>query len=77
MNDYMCYGNGIINEFTKDMISLSHSELAKLIGEKWFNTLDKLVEASGLGKHTLLSAIEGKKISPTYEKKLRAFLEQL
>jgi predicted transcriptional regulator len=62
---------------TKIMMEKPITELSKLIGAKWFLTLEQLAEKSGVPLLTLRKAIRGMEISSCYEKKLREFLSKL
>ena len=62
---------------TKNMLSTPISALSRYIGSKWFLTLEQLSEQSGLSLHTIHKAVNGERISPAYERRLRAFLDKL
>lgn len=62
---------------TKIMMSKPITELSKLMGRKWFLTLEKLSEQSGVSLWAVHKAVNGEKIAPQAEEKLRAFLEGL
>ena len=66
-----------IEESCLRMIHAPKTEIAKLIGQKWFNTLDKLSKESGVALNVLKKAVQGKKIAGYNERKLRAFLSEL
>ena len=77
MKDDDRYGNGMMNEHTKAILEYPSTELSRLIGQKWFNTLEKLSKQSGVGKNHLLRVVKGEEISEYHEQKLRAFLDKL
>jgi hypothetical protein len=62
---------------TKIMLDTPITELSRYIARKWFGTVERLSERSGVVPRTISQALSGKKIMPCYEKRLRAFLDKL
>lgn len=53
------------------------TELAKLIGQKWYLPLYELAKEAGVGKRWVTQAVRGGHIPPRVEMKLREVLEKL
>ncbi len=63
---------------TKIMLKKPITPLSKLIGQKWFLSLDKLAEKSGVSVCTLKKVLNGYGyVSEKCEQKIRDFLEKL
>lgn len=60
---------------TREMLKRPITEIARLIGAKWFLPPERLSEKSGVALSVIRSAIRGEKIHICYERKLRKFLE--
>ena len=60
---------------TKIMMSKPITDLARLIGRKWFLPLEKLAERSGVSVWAILKILNGEKVAETIADKLRHFLE--
>ena len=71
------YGEAMLNEYTKAVLEIPITKLSRLIASKWFSTLEQLAEKSGVPFYSVQKALHGENISPRYEAKLRAFLENL
>ena len=56
---------------------MAKTELQRLIGEKWFLTLERLGEEIGVSGWTIQKAFHGEKILPQTEERLRKYLEKL
>ena len=69
--------NGCEETHTKRMLAMPITDLSRLIGRKWFLSLENLAEKSGLPRGTIARAVNGGEILPRYEDKLRAYLEAL
>ena len=69
--------NGHEVQQTRRMMAIPITALAKLIGAKWYSSVEKLADAAGVPKYAVTSAINGKRAFPKHEKKLRDFLESL
>lgn len=67
--------DGLEGYKTKKMIETPKTKLSRLIGRKWFLSLETLAERSGLGICTIRTAVRGGKQQPECEKKLTEFLE--
>ena len=66
------------NEYMyKIMMARPQTELSKDIGRKWYLTLEKLAEESGLSISVIFRAVEGDKIGKDSESKIRAVLNNL
>ena len=66
------------DEYTlKIMLLTPKSELSRLIAEKWYLSLERLAEESGVPLKTIIRAVRGQKIRHDYEKKLRRVLDKL
>ena len=59
----------------KTMVTAPLKKLSRLIGSKWFLSLDQLAARSGVAKDTIRKAMADEPVLPRYEKKLRDFLE--
>lgn len=59
---------------TKEMLKKPITELARLIGEKWYLTIEQLAERSGVGVGSIKLALRGENIHPYQAKKLKKFL---
>jgi hypothetical protein len=59
------------------MMNTPITDLSRYIGAKWYSSLEKLAEQSGLPFKTVIRAVKGQTILPNYEKRLRAFLGKL
>ena len=66
---------GTDENITKRMLSLPKTDISKLIGQKWFLTLEKLSERTGVSVSILEGAVEGQKIHISNERKIRRYLE--
>ena len=62
---------------TKDMLSKPITDLAKLIGQKWFLPLENLAEETGVAKKWVTQAVRGGKVGKHVEQQLRDFLGKL
>ena len=62
---------------TKIMMNKPITELSRFIGSKWFLSTERLAEKSGVPYTTIRKAVEGEKIAPHHEEKLRLFLDKL
>ena len=60
---------------TKIMLEKPITPLARLIGRKWFLTIEELAERAGVSVHTLSRVLQGERIGAETERKLTAFLE--
>lgn len=66
------------DEYTlKVMLNTPKTDLSRLIGEKWYLSIERLAEKSGVPAKTIHRALHGQKIRQAYENKLRAFLNKL
>ena len=61
---------------TSIMLNTPITDLSRLIGAKWFLTIEQLSEQSGVPFPSVQKAVQGKPIRPCYEQRLREFLEQ-
>lgn len=62
---------------TRVMLSKPKTELASLIGRKWFLSLEKLAEQSGVPLLTIKRALNGGVVTEKFQKKLTEFLVKL
>lgn len=60
---------------TMDMINAPISYLARLIGRKWFLTIEELAKRVRMSVATIGTVLRGGKISEEYAQRLRIFLE--
>ena len=60
---------------TKRMVSKPPTPLLKLLGQKWFLSLEKLSDRSGVSITALQHLFDGKPIGVENERRLRRFLE--
>ena len=60
---------------TKIMMRKPVTELSRFIGSKWFLTLDKLAERTGVSLGVITAAVEDKPIRPWNEAKIRRYLD--
>lgn len=53
------------------------TELFRLIGEKWYLTIEELSKQSKVPTRWITQAVRGGKICEKFEQRLRTFLEEL
>lgn len=62
---------------TQIMLNRPITELSRYIARKWFGTVERLSEESGVPLRSIIQALHGKAMMPCYEKRLRDFLKKL
>ena len=58
------------------MMSYPRTSLAKTIGAKWFLSIEKLAETSGVSVETIKKALRGTSISADSEQRIRKALKE-
>ena len=69
--------SGYDERSTKIMMERPITELSRLIGEKWFLSIDLLAEKCGVNKRWISQALNGGEIGRHIEQKIRDYLEKL
>lgn len=62
---------------TKRELEKPITDLSKLIGQKWFKSLDELAEKVGVPVNIIKNVVNGKKVRSWNERRIRDFLEKL
>lgn len=69
--------NGHEERRTRDMMDTPVTDLARLIGQKWYLPLDDLAKEAGVRPRFVTQAVRGKAIGSYVEQKIRDVLESL
>lgn len=63
--------------FLRDMLATPKTDLSRLMGAKWFLSLEKLADRSGVPLGVVLRAVRGERLHPSNERKIRKVLDEL
>ena len=63
--------------FLKDMLDTPKTDLSRLMGAKWFLSLEKLAERADVPIGVVLRAVRGERLHPSNERKIRKVLNEL
>ncbi len=62
---------------TQLMLHAPKSDLARLLGDKWFLSLERLAEMAGVPLKSAIRAAQGKHLHSYNERKIRKVLDKL